>query len=275
MFSPQPFWLKFTSVLQFAMSGEAPPPHRLFLVPAKFLAHRPRVVPPRVRPKVVPFRLRPAAPLLEEARTEEERIAEETGAAVIIDEEKRIEEETRAAVILAQEKKIAEIKRVLAEREQKEKAMHSNIASAAAKPAALPASADSQAEAERVFEDLQHLFETHADFAAAVRECKRKQPQSGEAEPSHTPGDVQGSGVGIRTAGCDDERRSKRKQRKSGEAEPSHAPGDVQGTGVGVRTARCNDELRGALEKQSTDDELPNVEVQVTGCHLVDKVRVY
>ena len=111
MFSPQPFWLKFTSVLQFAMSGEAPPPHRPFLVPAKFLAHRPRVVPPRVRPKVVPFRIRPAAPPLEEARTEEERIAEETGAAVILDEEKRIAKVTRAAVILAQEEKIAEIKR--------------------------------------------------------------------------------------------------------------------------------------------------------------------
>ena len=147
--------------------------------------------------------------------------------------------------------------------------MHSNIASAAAKPAALPASADSQAKAEDVFKDLKHLFENHADFAAAVRECKSsrnkpKQPQSGEG------------GVGILTAGCDErrskrkQRQSKRKQRQSGEAEPSHAPGDVQGHGVGICTARCNDELRSALEKPSTDDELPNVEVQVTGCRLVD-----
>ena len=212
------------------------------------------------------FRIRPAAPLLEEARTEEKRIAKETGAAVILDEEKRIAEETRAAVILdeekriaketraavilAQEEKIAEIKRVLAEREQKEKAMHSNIASAAAKPAALPASADSQAEAEHVFKDLQHLFKTHAEFAAAVRLCKSSRELRPRASGSRT--------------------KNKRKQCQSGEAEPSHAPGDVQGSGVGIRTAGCDDELRSALQKQSTDDELPNVEVQVTGCHLVD-----
>ena len=89
--------------------------------------------------------------------------------------------------------------------------MHSNIASAAAKPAgaALPARADSQSRAEHVFGDMRHFFDTHAKFSAVVRlrnssrECSprasgartKNQPnqcQSGEAEPIQAPGDVQG-----------------------------------------------------------------------------------
>ena len=89
--------------------------------------------------------------------------------------------------------------------------MHSNIASATAKPAgaALPASADSQSRAEHVFGDMRHFSDTHAKFSAVVRlrnssrECSprasgartKNQPnqcQSGEAEPIQAPGDVQG-----------------------------------------------------------------------------------
>ena len=66
---------------------------------------------------------------------------------------------------------------------------------------------------------MQHLFENHAEFAAAVRECKSSRELSPRASGSRT--------------------KNKRKQPQSGEAEPSN-------------------------------DELPNVEVQVTGCHLVD-----
>ena len=86
--------------------------------------------------------------------------------------------------------------------------MHSNIASAAAKPAgaALPASADSQSRAEHVFGDMRRFFDTHAKFSAVVRlrnssrECSprasgarpKNQPNQCEAERIQAPGDVQG-----------------------------------------------------------------------------------
>ena len=180
------------------MSAEAPSPHRPFLVPPKFPARQPHRVPPRAggpaaRPKVVAFLIRSGEERTTDIPDEKKRTAaipDEENRTAIPDEEQPPDEakERRAAMILAQEKQIEQIKRALAEIEQKEKekAMHSNIASAAAKPAALPASADSQAEAERVFEDLQHLFETHADFAAAVRECQSSRELSPRASGSRT-----------------------------------------------------------------------------------------
>ena len=121
--SPQPFWLKFISVLQFAMSGEALPPHRPFLVPPKIPARQPRLVPPRVRPaarpKVVAFLFRsgekPTANIPDEERPT--AAMPDEGTAAIPDDEKRPDEakERHAAMIRAQEEHIAQIKRSLAE----------------------------------------------------------------------------------------------------------------------------------------------------------------
>ena len=118
--SPQPFWLKFISVLQFAMSAEAPSPRRPVLVPPKFQARQPHRVPPRAkkpvaRPQVVAFLIRRGEGRTTDIPDEKKRTAaipDEENRTAIPDEEQPPDEakERRAAMILAQEKQIERMK---------------------------------------------------------------------------------------------------------------------------------------------------------------------